>query len=897
MSTRLDALNILSLPPGNDHLPKDLPKRARARENNFGAIRLFAALLVIYGHGLDMKGLPPPILWDTPVSLIGLFIFFSVSGYLIYDSWLRSPRLGSFLLKRALRIFPGLIVCVLVTIFGIGAFATTLPMRAYFSHHVTWQYLLNIALYLRLYLPGVFPQRLLYHAVNGSLWSLFPEVLCYLLVPLVCLAAVWARGVLLLAIMAACGGAAMYLFAYDPTRYGLIYSADPKYVLMLVPFFMAGAFWRQLQIRVPTLFRLDLAVAFTIAAFVLPMVLGTSSTAFRWLLFSYVILAFGRESSPVLREAARFGDLSYGAYLYAFPIQQLVLDHFHGFAISIATIATLVVALLSWHLVERPALRLKPRTGWRPDTELGLASTVAKPAGRPPRDWRAIGRSALRLAGTTALLPGIVTLLCLAAYAGQLALGRWQLDEYLLFTSLHSEGWHAIMPRLAFSPRPFSEALLFLYGAAVLAFGSPLVVPFLAALWVGVLGCAVLAARRVLPPSRWRLLTAAVLAGALFAFVLATNSITELFYWPMAAAAYLPTAGSAMVLLFLLSGPLDARARLGCGAALLVAAGSSEVGAALAVGFAGAAICAGVLDGRMRLVQSLRSGLWWLLPALLGLAVLAIVAAGRAHGIRPGAEAEPWAGHIVASTELGLRAFVLDLAAMNTPDRTVSLTALATKLLFALGFVAVWRQADPAGAAPGRWHAVLAAALGIAALFSIVAAYDHYGTLCCERQATTRSWFIDMLAIIAMAWAFARWMPWRRRVAWLAPVLLAISLYPVLYDLHGLRQDYAGYQWGIDARVRTWQSAAEAGTGPMEFYMSPDSADMLIHGYTQPIGTYAVGPDAPELVTAIGRFFGKDVVVTCQPWQTHQSWVINGQFIPACPPNAMPPRVVGSIAP
>jgi hypothetical protein len=181
-------------------------------------------------------------------------------------------------------------------------------------------------------------------------------------------------------------------------------------------------------------------------------------------------------------------------------------------------------------------------------------------------------------------------------------------------------------------------------------------------------------------------------------------------------------------------------------------------------------------------------------------------------------------------------------------------------------------------------------------MFSIVAAYDHYGTLCCERQATTRSWFIDMLAILAMAWAFARWMPWRR-VAWLAPVLLAISLYPVLYDLRGLWQDYANAHWEIAARAKTWQSAIKSGTDSMEFYMSPDGADMLIHGYKQPVGTYTVGPNAPELVTAVGRFFGKDAVVTCQPWQTHESWMINGQFIPACPPNAGPPRVIGAISP
>ena len=870
--------------------------RIRARENNFGAIRLFAALLVIYGHGQDLKGASPPILWNHPVSGIGLDIFFSVSGYLIYDSWLRDPKLGSFLIKRALRIFPGLAVCVLACIFIIGAVATALPLPVYFGHHATWQFLLNIVLYLKLYLPGVFTHRLLGGAVNGSLWSLFPETLCYLAVPLVCLCAAWGRSVLLLAIMGACGAGGLYMFAYHPTGYSLIYSADPKYVLMQVPFFMAGAYWRQLQLRVPGLFRLDVAVMFSAATFLLPMVIGVSSTPFGWLTLSYVIIAFGSESTPLLRRATRFGDLSYGAYLYAFPIQQLVLDHVHGFAITIGTAATLIVAVLSWHLVERPALRLKPTAGRRQQAELGLASTVASSVRgsltRRP-NWHAQGRAVLRLVGATPLLPGIAAFLCLAAYAGQLGLGRWQFDEYLLFTSLRIDGWQAVMPRLAFSPRPFSEALLFLYGTAVLGFGSSLIVPFLAALWAGVLGCAVLAARSVLPPSGQRSVTAAVLVGVLFAFVLTTNSITEVFYWPMAAAAYLPTAGSATVLLFLLSGPLDSRRRVGCGAALFVSAASSEVGAAMAIGFAGAAAFAGALGGRARFVKALRDGIWWLFPAMLGVAVLGLVLAVRAHEVKPGAEVEPFAGHLAASLGAGLRQFMLDLASSNWADRTLpaSLAAVATKLLFAVGFAAVWRQADPVGAVPGRWHAVLAAALGTAALFSTVAADYHYGTLCCERQATTRSWFIDLLAIMAMAWALDQWQAWRR-VAWLPPILLALSLYPVLFDLQGLRRDYTNYRWAIDARVRTWRSAAQPGTDEMEFYMPPDEAKMLIHGYTQPIGTFQIGLKAPERVTAIGNFFGKDVVVTCQPWQTSKSWLIDGQFIPACPPHDGPPDEV-----
>ena len=93
----------------------------------------------------------------------------------------------------------------------------------------------------------------------------------------------------------------------------------------------------------------------------------------------------------------------------------------------------------------------------------------------------------LRLSVTTPVLPATAALLCLAAYAGQLGLGRWQSDEFTLFLNQRSWGGHILLPRLTYAPRPFSEGVLFLYGEAVLRLGSPLVVPFLAVLWISFL--------------------------------------------------------------------------------------------------------------------------------------------------------------------------------------------------------------------------------------------------------------------------------------------------------------------------------------------------------------------------------------------------------------------------
>ena len=356
-------------PVSTDRVADSATVTRRIAPNNFDALRLVAALMVILGHGQDLEGQIPTILWNFPISRIGLDVFFSISGYLVCDSWLRTPRLAPFLAKRALRIFPALIVCVALTVLVMGPLSTALPLARYFGHHQTWNYLLNALLYLQLHLPGVFTERHLGGAVNGSLWSLFPETLCYLTIPLIWLAPRWNRLPILVGVMAGCGLLGLYIFDHPELQPDLVYSADPKYVLVQVPFFMAGAVLRLLQIRFPAMFRLDIAVVCTGVMFYLPPVLGTGSVPYEWLTLAYVVIALGRFSTPVLNQAARFGDMSYGLYLYAFPMQQIVLDHGPHWPITRSTLGTLAIAFLSWHLIEAPALRFKPRGVARPASE------------------------------------------------------------------------------------------------------------------------------------------------------------------------------------------------------------------------------------------------------------------------------------------------------------------------------------------------------------------------------------------------------------------------------------------------------------------------------------------------------------------------------------------------
>lgn len=341
------------------HLESPMTSR---QSNNFDALRIFAAILVIFGHGSTLSGGTDPGLWGEPLARIGLDVFFSISGFLVTTSWERDPRLAPFLAKRALRIFPGLIACVLLSAFLLGPAVSTLPTFKYFANAGTYAYLANIALYAVQHLPGVFGGLGGNGSVNGSLWSLFPEWLCYLTVPLFALLGRRTRIWAFLLIAMACGGGGTLLFLAPPNRQIVVYGAVLSYVLVQVPLFLVGGLFGLLQLQPGLLGRPDLCLLFLTLNYSVSTWFGWWSLPVEWLTMPYMVISFGLLSLPGLRQIGHFGDISYGLYLYAFPVQQLLLYLRPDVPapILICTLLTLPLAFLSWHLVEKQALRLKP---------------------------------------------------------------------------------------------------------------------------------------------------------------------------------------------------------------------------------------------------------------------------------------------------------------------------------------------------------------------------------------------------------------------------------------------------------------------------------------------------------------------------------------------------------
>ena len=332
------------------------------RRNNFDALRLSAALSVVLTHAfllgegrLDID----PLMWLTggqcPLGVAGVFVFFTISGYLVTASFEATGSAPLFLLKRALRIYPGLALCLVVLAFLLGPAVTRLPLGAYFADPKSYGYVAaNLALNMDWNdLPGVrFSGFASGHVIDGPLWSLPCEVVMYLMV-----AALGATGLLRLPVIAALVAAGLVGIVLDTSSSDTLAGS----VLWLLPFFAAGMALYKLRDRGIVQPRLALAaLAVLIAGAALHQFILCFALAGSYLV---IYLAFAaRRVIP----AARFGDLSYGLYIYGWPAEQAAVRALGGAApwwevLALALPAAVVLALASWRLVEAPALRLKPR--------------------------------------------------------------------------------------------------------------------------------------------------------------------------------------------------------------------------------------------------------------------------------------------------------------------------------------------------------------------------------------------------------------------------------------------------------------------------------------------------------------------------------------------------------
>jgi peptidoglycan/LPS O-acetylase OafA/YrhL len=326
-----------------------------ARYPNFDFLRLGAALSVLFSHAFliaegNQKHEPLVLLSGNQgiLGLLGVFVFFTMSGFLVTQSFESNRSPLRFLAARLLRIYPALVVCLALCVLALGAAVTTLPLAEYLRHPDTWRFL-GANLLMQGFdesLPGViFVDNAVGTVVGGCFWSLRFEVCFYLLV----LALGVAR---LLNLRSA---AALLIGGLAASYFGWLGGFG-----WLLPYFAIGMVMYYLtRTRQPS-GALAIAAALGIVATVF---LGQMLFAFA-LLGGYLTIYLATSRRIVLPRGARFGDLSYGLYIYGWPVEAGVAHAFGGTAawwevFLIGTAVSLLLALLSWHLIERPALRLK----------------------------------------------------------------------------------------------------------------------------------------------------------------------------------------------------------------------------------------------------------------------------------------------------------------------------------------------------------------------------------------------------------------------------------------------------------------------------------------------------------------------------------------------------------
>ena len=339
------------------------------RQNNFDALRLVAAISVIFSHSFLIAEGTQNNEWlilltgnQAILGLTGVFVFFAISGFLVTQSFEQTPNPLHFLAKRALRIFPGLFVATLASAFLLGPLVTVLPLDVYLSRPEPYEYVLGNTLLDQTVhgLPGVsFVRSPVGLEINGSLWTLRLEFAMYLMVLTLGLLRLLTGRVALLLI--AFGIACLHFeMLYPLEKWGWFFQLLSGWG-WLVGFFAAGMALHKLRYtgifdgRIALLALAGIIASVPLHAFILLFpVFGC-----------YLALWFVLNPRLPVIPAARFGDLSYGLYIYGWPAEQAVMWLSGGRAawwqvFLIALPAAAALAFLSWHLVERPMLRLRP---------------------------------------------------------------------------------------------------------------------------------------------------------------------------------------------------------------------------------------------------------------------------------------------------------------------------------------------------------------------------------------------------------------------------------------------------------------------------------------------------------------------------------------------------------
>jgi len=345
------------------------PQRFADHRNAFGFLRLAFASLVIVSHVPEtaygsIAREPLHALFGTiSFGTISVYGFFVISGYLIAGSYIGSASGASYFAKRIARIYPGFIVASLVCLMIVAPIAhgDLLTGKMAVTHMV------HILTLQPPDVSGVF-KGTYFPVLNGSMWTISYEFRCYLMVPLLGVLGLLHRRWTVPMLAALLMGAGLLMPASLaatintlPAHPGVWMGRVPDLLTLTAIFFSGATFYLfRHEIRLTHL-GAGVAAAVLIAGLFSPIAAPiVAATAGAYLIF----YAAQRGAGTVFSKINNVNDVSYGLYLYAWPIGKLIQWFVPGLGIWATTALTLVLAYVagwvSWLVIEKPVMERVP---------------------------------------------------------------------------------------------------------------------------------------------------------------------------------------------------------------------------------------------------------------------------------------------------------------------------------------------------------------------------------------------------------------------------------------------------------------------------------------------------------------------------------------------------------
>lgn len=333
-------------------------------KNNLDLVRIIVATMVIWSHAFALNfgdGANEPLfrfLKVTYAGELGVNIFFFMSGLLVTNSILTKKSVSQFIISRFFRIFPALLVLIILTVFIIGPLISTLPAGEYFRQTSTWTYLYqNLYLKTNYLLPGCFETNIWASDVNGSLWTLTYEVACYIFLVSIFIVTKGSTRIINTIIYA------IVILAFLPNNLLLaIFNRD--FIIATIPMacFAVGAFFAVNKEKINLDFNLLagmslLSLIFWRYSTMIDIIFPITMSVF-FLLFA--------TNKTVLKLMPKY-DISYGLYIWHFVIQQIVFLYFGQMNVYlfflITFLLTAAMSLLSYIFIEHGAINYGYKLG------------------------------------------------------------------------------------------------------------------------------------------------------------------------------------------------------------------------------------------------------------------------------------------------------------------------------------------------------------------------------------------------------------------------------------------------------------------------------------------------------------------------------------------------------